>query len=65
MNKPNIANYIIFDLSNHFIDTQKENLDNELIGLLAENWHKKHFIPAPQKNICHHHDNSIKSSLFM
>ena len=55
MNKVNIANYVVFDLSNRFNSIEKSGFDNELIGIVAENWHKKHFIPCDSKSLKQRH----------
>ncbi|MBR5599058.1 MAG: hypothetical protein IKW39_03360 [Alphaproteobacteria bacterium] len=65
MNKVNIANYVVFDLSNRFYGVEKSGFENEIIGIVADNWHKKHFIEISGKNIKQKYDNRIRQNLFM
>ena len=50
MNKVNIANYIVYDLANRFNFAEHHEMDSELVGMVADNWHKKHFVSG-SKNI--------------
>lgn len=65
MNKVNIANYIVYDLSNRFNTVEHCNFDNEIIGLVAENWHKKHFVASVNKNIKHRNNDTNKHFLLI
>ena len=65
MNKVNIANYVVYDLSNRFNTVEHCNMDNEIIGLVAENWHKKHFITGINKNIKHRNNVNQKQNFLI
>jgi hypothetical protein len=64
MNKVNIANYVVFDLSNRFIGLDNNHIDNEIIKMIADNWHKKHSVSNLNKNVKYNHRNT-KQSLLM
>lgn len=58
MNKVNIANYVIYDLANRFHGTAHADMDMEMTDLVAETWHKKHFVSAPH-GIKHQHSENL------
>lgn len=64
MSKVNIANYVIYDLANRFNFAEYSDIDNEIVGMVAESWHKKHFV-SDCKNIKHNHDNHIYKKIII
>ncbi|MBR2273847.1 MAG: hypothetical protein IJ864_03325 [Alphaproteobacteria bacterium] len=58
MKKVNIANYVIYDLANRFNNADVTTLNNEIVDLVAETWHKKHFVSSSH-GISHHHSERI------
>ena len=48
MNKVNIANYIVYDLANRFNFAEHHEMDSELVGMVADNWHKSTLYRAPK-----------------
>ena len=79
MNKVNIANYIVYDLANRFNFAEHHEMDSELVGmvaditpqhdsklqmLLADNWHKKHFVSG-SKNIKFNHSEQIRQKFMI
>ena len=50
MNRVNIANYVVYDLSSKFNVNECGNMD-DIIGLVADNWNKRHFITGHDKTI--------------
>lgn len=58
MSKVNIANYVVYDLQNRFNCVDNNLMDSEIVGMVAENWHKKHFVSG-SKGIKHNHNDSI------
>lgn len=54
MSRVNIANYVIYDLANRFNCVEHCGIDNELIDIVAEHWHKHHSIKI-NNNIKNHH----------
>ena len=65
MNKVNIANYTIYDLANKFNTAECYNIDNNIVGLIADNWHKKHFIGGVNKEVKNRKDNYIKQNFLI
>ena len=59
MKKVNIANYVIYDLANKFSNIKHSDVDSDIVDMVAENWHKKHFISAPNE-AKHHHAEHIR-----
>ena len=55
MSKVNIANYVIYDLANRFNCVEHCGIDNEIIDMVAEHWHKRHSVQL-NKDIKHHHE---------
>ena len=64
MNKVNIANYIVYDLSNRLNTIEHNNIDDDIVGLIAEDWHRKHFVAGFSKNVKFNH-NKIISQKFI
>lgn len=58
MSKVNIANYVVYDLANRFNFVENNDMNNELVGMVAENWHKKHFVSG-SKDVKFHHNERI------
>lgn len=58
MSKVNIANYVVYDLQNRLNCIENNDMDNEIVGMVADHWHKKHFISAP-RGIKHNHNENI------
>lgn len=58
MSKVNIANYVVYDLQNRFNCVDNNMMDSEIVGMVAENWHKKHFVSG-SKGIKYNHNDSI------
>ncbi len=58
MSKVNIANYVVYDLQNRLNCVDHCEVDNEIVGMVAEHWHKKHYIAGP-KGIKFNHNTSI------
>ncbi len=48
MNKVNIANYVVYDLANRFSVSEQ---NNDVVELIAEDWHKKHFITVQDRGV--------------
>ena len=44
MHKVNIANYVVFDIANRFNLDENRDMDAELVEMVANAWHKKHFV---------------------
>lgn len=65
MNKVNIANYVIYDLSNRFNVAEHNNIDDDIVGLIAEDWHKKHFVTGLNKNIKFNHNKKISQKFII
>lgn len=65
MNRVNIANYVVYDLSNKFNVTECSNMDSDIVGLIADNWHKKHFMNGVDKNIKHRKVSNIKQNFLI
>ena len=57
MKKVNIANYVINDLANRFNCIEHIDFNSDIVSVVAENWHKKHYVSI-NKNIKQHHNNS-------
>lgn len=64
MSKVNIANYVVYDLQNRFNCVDKNDIDNEIVGMVAENWHKKHFVSG-SKGIKYNHSESIRQKFMI
>lgn len=64
MNKVNIANYVVYDLANRFNFIEHHDMESEIVGIVAENWHKKHFVDG-SKNIKHNHSNNIRQNFMI
>lgn len=64
MNKVNIANYVVYDLANRFNCIEHSDMESEIVGLVAETWHKKHFVGGA-KNIKHNHSNNIRQNFMI
>lgn len=64
MGKVNIANYVVYDLQNRFNCIEHNDTDKEIIGMIADNWHKKHFVSG-NKTIKHHHNEVIKQKFLI
>lgn len=64
MNKVNIANYVVYDLANRFNCVELSDMESEIVGIVAENWHKKHFVGG-SKNIKHTHNNNIRQNFMI
>ncbi len=64
MNKVNIANYVVYDLANRFNCIEHNDIESEIVGLVAETWHKKHFVGG-SKNIKHNHNNNIRQNFMI
>ncbi|MBO5038866.1 MAG: hypothetical protein J6C85_05370 [Alphaproteobacteria bacterium] len=64
MSKVNIANYVVYDLANRFNCIEHNDLDNEIVGMVAENWHKKHFVSG-SKGIKHNHSEQIRQKFMI
>ena len=64
MNKVNIANYIVYDLANRFNFAEHHEMDSELVGMVAEKWHKKHFVSG-SKNIKFNHNEQIRQNFMI
>lgn len=58
MVKVNIANYTVYDLQNRFNCIEHSDIDKEIINIVADNWHKKHFVSG-NKDIKHTHNDHI------
>ena len=58
MRKMDIANYVIYDLANRFNFLEHADMDKEFVNMVAENWHRRHFISGP-KDIKMHHSTSL------
>ena len=65
MNKVNIANYIVYDLSNRFNTAELNNIDDNIINMIAEDWHKKHFVAGFSKNIKINHPKQISQKFII
>ncbi len=61
MNKVNIANYVIYDLANKF----NNNVDDDIVGLIADDWHKRHFISVSDRGIKFNHDKKISQKFII
>ena len=64
MNKVNIANYIVYDLANRFNFAEHHDMDSELVGMVAANWHKKHYVSG-SKNIKFNHREQIRQKFMI
>lgn len=64
MRKVNIANYVINDLANRFNCVEHSDFNNDIVSVVAENWHKKHFVSV-NKEIKHHHDSAFYGKILM
>ena len=64
MSKVNIANYIVYNLQNQLNCIENNDMDNEIVGMVAEHWHKKHFVSGP-KNIKHNHNDQIRQNFLI
>ena len=64
MNKVNIANYIVYDLANRFNFAEHHEMDSELVGMVADNWHKKHYVSG-SKNIKFNHSEQIRQKFMI
>lgn len=64
MNKVNIANYVIYDLANRIRGVEHSDMDTEIVDLVAETWHKKHFISGTHI-LKHQHDPRIPPKFMM
>ena len=64
MNKVNIANYIIYDLANHFNETASSDIDRDIVNFVAESWHKKHYVSVSH-DIKNHHNDRIRQKFMM
>jgi len=62
MQKVNIANYVIYDLANRFHGTTA--MDSDIIDVVAENWHKKHFVSVPH-GIKQHHNEIVRQKFII
>ena len=49
MHKVNIANYVVFDIANRFNLDENRDMDAELVEMVANAWHNKHFVSGAQK----------------
>lgn len=49
MHKINVANYVIFDLANRLNFADDPDMDSQLVQLVADDWHKRHFVPVIKK----------------
>lgn len=64
MSKVNIANYVVYDLQNRFNCIENNDLDSEIVGMVAEHWHKKHFVSG-SKNVKHNHTENIRQNFMI
>ncbi len=64
MKKANIANYVITDLANRFNCVEHATFNNDIVSVVAENWHKKHFVSSAS-NLKHHHKDINSTSFLM
>lgn len=58
MNKVNIANYVIYDLANRFHGTSSSDRNDEIIDMVIDTWHKKHFVSVSH-GIKQHHSEQL------
>lgn len=63
MSKLNIANYVVYDLANRLNCLEHNSMDNEIVGLVAENWHKKHFVSINKSIKLNHSEDTYQKSL--
>lgn len=59
MNKVNIANYVICDLANKF------NIDDDIVGLIADDWNKKHFVTTKNNGVKFNHNKKISQKFII
>jgi hypothetical protein len=64
MQKVNIANYTINDLANRFNCAEHTDFNSDIVSVVAENWHKKHFVSS-DKSIKQHHKTSSTTSFLI
>lgn len=64
MKKVNIANYVVYDLQNRFNCIEHNDVDKEIIGMIADDWHKKHFVSA-NKGIKYQHNEKIRQKFLI
>lgn len=65
MNKVNIANYVVYDLSNKFSGLDNGGFNNEIVEMIANNWHKKHYVDGINKNVKHRYNEKIRQTFLM
>ncbi len=59
MSKVNIANFVVYDLASKFNFAENRELDSEIVGLVADNWNKKHFVSG-DKNLKFKYSKNIR-----
>ncbi len=64
MSKVNIANYVVYDLANRFNFMDHNAMENELVGVVADSWNKKHFVSGG-KNIKFNHSEQIRQKFMV
>lgn len=64
MNKVNIANYVVYDLANRFNCVECQEMESEIVGIVAEKWHKKHFVTGT-KDVKHNHNQHIRQNFMI
>lgn len=65
MNKVNIANYVVYDLSNKFSGLDNGGFNNEIVEMIANSWHKKHYVDGINKNVKHRYNEKIRQTFLM
>ena len=64
MHKVNIANYVVFDIANRFNLDENRDMDAELVEMVANAWHKKHFVSGAKEPECFRSD-TVKPSFWI
>lgn len=64
MSKVNIANFVIYDLASRFNFVENHELDSEIVGLVADNWNRKHFVSG-DKNLKFNHNKNIRQKFMI
>ncbi len=64
MSNVNIANFVVYDLASQFNFVENHELDNEIVGLVADHWNKKHFVSGT-KNLKFNHSSNIRQKFII
>ncbi len=61
MTQANIANYVVFDTAEKFNCTEPDQIEKEIVDIIADNWAKKHFVTTVRDRRFHHDKQSKQS----